>query len=62
MNLGTVDGIDKGWRGVLLDSNDKPIRGSNFTVAKVTKNSSVAKVKLDASKLTPNNAVRLSAP
>lgn len=62
INLGTVDGVDKGWKGVLLDTNDKPIRGSNFTVAKVTKNSSVAKVKLDSSKLTPNNPVRLSAP
>lgn len=62
INLGTADGVDKGWKGVLLDSNDKPIRGSNFTVAKVTKNVSVAKVKIDASKLSPNNPVRLSAP
>lgn len=62
INLGTVDGVDKGWKGVLLDSNDKPIRGSDFKISKVTKNVSVAKVKLDASKLSPNNPVRLSAP
>jgi hypothetical protein len=62
INLGTADGVDKGWKGVLLDSNDKPIRGSEFKVSKVTKNVSVAKVKIDASKLAPNNAVRLSAP
>jgi len=62
INLGTSDGVDKGWKGVLLDSNDKPIRGSDFKVSKVTKNVSVAKVKLDASKLSPNNPVRLSAP
>ena len=62
VNIGTDDGVDKGWKGVLLDSNDKPIRGSEFKLLKVTKKSSVAKVKLDASKLIPNNPVRLSAP
>ncbi len=62
INIGTDDGVDRGWKGVLLDANDKPIRGSEFKLSKVTKKSSVAKVKLDASKLIPNNPVRLSAP
>lgn len=62
INLGTADGVDKGWKGVLLDANDKPIRGSEFKLLKVTKNASVAKIKIDGSKLSPNNPVRLSAP
>ncbi|MBK9030044.1 MAG: hypothetical protein IPL61_01685 [Myxococcales bacterium] len=62
INVGTDDGVDKGWKGVLLDANDKPIRGSDFKLSKVTKKASIAKVKLDASKLIPNNPVRLSAP
>ncbi|MEZ4401755.1 MAG: hypothetical protein R3B06_17135 [Kofleriaceae bacterium] len=62
INIGTDDGVDKGWKGSLLDGNDKPIRGSDFKLIKVTKKSSIARVKIDPARITPNTAVRLAAP
>ena len=60
INVGSTDGIAAGWKGVLLDANDKIIRGSEFVVRQVGKNASVVDLKLDVSKVPPGAAVRVS--
>ena len=42
MNVGKNDGVGIGWKGVLLDSNNAPIAGSEFVIEVATKAASVA--------------------
>jgi len=59
---GLENGIEKGWEGVLLDSNNAPVRGATFVVQKVTKFTAVAKIKVSRSKVATNAKVKLSKP
>ena len=61
IGAGSKAGVDKGWTGVVLDKNNKPVRGSNFVVLSVTGMASVAKVKLELDAVQ-GAKVKLSAP
>lgn len=61
IGAGTKAGVDKGWTGVVLDGNGKPLRGGGFTIISATGAASVAKVKLELDAVQ-NAKVRLSAP
>ncbi|HVV87602.1 MAG TPA: hypothetical protein VHE35_31390 [Kofleriaceae bacterium] len=61
IGAGSKQAVDKGWTGVVLDSNSKPVRGGGFTILSVTSVAAVAKVKLGVDTLQ-NAKVRLSAP
>jgi len=63
IGAGTDQGIDKGYKGVLLDDAGRPIKGSDFVVQRVTKGAAVAKItKLGRDDVNPNGKARLSAP
>jgi hypothetical protein len=62
IGAGSKSGIDRGWTGVVLDANSKPIaKGGGFTIISVTSVASIAKVKLEIDAVQ-NAKVRLSAP
>ena len=61
IGAGTAAGVDKGWTGVVLDNNSKPVRGGGFTVISATKVAAIAKVKLELDAVQ-GAKVRLSAP
>jgi hypothetical protein len=61
IGAGSKQGVDKGWTGVVLDKNSKPVRGGGFTILSVTGVASVAKVKLEL-EAVQGAKVRLSAP
>lgn len=62
INLGTSDGIADGWKGVLLDANDRPIRGTDFVIRKVGKNASVDELRLDPAKVPATATVKMVQP
>jgi len=63
IGAGTVDGVDKGWKGQLLDDNNLPIKNSDFVVQRVTKSAAVAKIsKLTRDQVRPDARVSLRAP
>jgi hypothetical protein len=59
---GSEQGVAVGWKGVALDVNGKLIAGSQFTVLRVTKVASLAKVGLAPGKLTSGDRARLDPP
>jgi len=61
VGAGSAAGVDKGWTGVVLDKNNKPVAGGSFTIISVTKMASVAKVKLELEQVQ-GAKVKLSAP
>ncbi len=62
IGAGSVDGVGKGWKGVLLDDSDVPIKGTDFVVQRVTKNAAVGKIgKLTRDQVRPDARVRLKA-
>lgn len=62
VGAGSSVGVGKGWKGVLLDDNDQPIRGTEFTVQRVTKDVAVGKIpKLTRDEIRRDARVRLKA-
>jgi hypothetical protein len=62
INRGSEKGIDRGWKGRILRANGTAIDGGEFTVIKVTKRESVAKVRLTTDTVQANPNVRFEAP
>ena len=63
IGVGTDQGVDKGFKGVLLDDAGRPMKGSDFVVQRVTKGAAVAKItKLGRDEVKTNGKARLSAP
>lgn len=63
INVGRNKGIEKGWRGTLLNGRSKDaLPEGDFKVIKVTASESVAKVKLSLDQVKANPRVRLQRP
>jgi hypothetical protein len=46
VDVGSNDGVDRGWRVIVVDERGKPIRGGEGLVHEVTKDSAITKLKL----------------
>lgn len=62
IDRGSSQGVDKGWRGVVVTKSGKAIENGQFTVSKVSSSESYGLVKATQDAVTAAKYVRLSPP
>lgn len=62
INKGTKEGIDRNWKGELVDGAGRPVANSNFVIYKAQERKSFAKVKIGRDVVNKNINVKLYPP